>query len=165
MSHNPTPDLFYVYIMSCADDTYYTGLTDDLVKKFEEHINGSDKKSETFGKWPFELKYYETCPNLEEAVARQANIKEWSDQEKIALFETTNALPLLNVCNAITRVKTSPIKKEVKRAGILGGGQLGRMLLQAAANYSVETFVMENDSACPSAHLCHHFIKGDITKF
>jgi 5-(carboxyamino)imidazole ribonucleotide synthase len=51
------------------------------------------------------------------------------------------------------------------KVGILGGGQLGRMLLQAAANYPVETFVMENDEHCPAAHLCHHFIKGDIRKF
>jgi 5-(carboxyamino)imidazole ribonucleotide synthase len=51
------------------------------------------------------------------------------------------------------------------KAGILGGGQLGRMLLQAAANYTVETFVLENDPHCPAAHLCHHFIQGDITSF
>jgi 5-(carboxyamino)imidazole ribonucleotide synthase len=51
------------------------------------------------------------------------------------------------------------------RVGILGGGQLGRMLLQAAANYVVETFVLENDEHCPAAHLCHHFIKGDIKDF
>lgn len=49
--------------------------------------------------------------------------------------------------------------------GILGGGQLGRMLLQAAANYPVQTHVMENDPSCPSAHLCHHFTLGDITQF
>jgi 5-(carboxyamino)imidazole ribonucleotide synthase len=49
--------------------------------------------------------------------------------------------------------------------GILGGGQLGRMLLQAAANYPVETFVLENDSECPAAHLCHHFTKGNIKDF
>lgn len=48
------------------------------------------------------------------------------------------------------------------KVGILGGGQLGRMLLQAAANYPVETYVLENDEDCPSAHLCHHFVKGDI---
>ena len=53
----------------------------------------------------------------------------------------------------------------MKKIGILGGGQLGRMLLQAAANYPVETFVMENDDHCPAAHLCHHFTKGDITSF
>ena len=52
-----------------------------------------------------------------------------------------------------------------QRVGILGGGQLGRMLLQAAVNYPVETYVMENDRDCPSAHLCHHFTKGDIKNF
>ena len=51
------------------------------------------------------------------------------------------------------------------KVGILGGGQLGRMLLQSAANYPVETFVMENDANCPSAHLCHHFVKGNIQDF
>ena len=51
------------------------------------------------------------------------------------------------------------------KAGILGGGQLGRMLLQAAANYHVQTHVLENDAACPAAHLCHHFVKGDIKDF
>lgn len=51
------------------------------------------------------------------------------------------------------------------KAGILGGGQLGRMLLQAAANYPVDTYVMENDSDAPAAHLCHHFTKGDIRNF
>lgn len=53
----------------------------------------------------------------------------------------------------------------MKKVGILGGGQLGRMLLQAAANYSVETFVLESDTDCPAAHLCHHFIKGDIRNY
>jgi len=51
------------------------------------------------------------------------------------------------------------------RIGILGGGQLGRMLLQEGANYPVETWVMENDSECPAAHLCHHFVKGDIRNY
>lgn len=51
------------------------------------------------------------------------------------------------------------------RVGILGGGQLGRMLLQAAANYPVETSVLEQEEGCPAAHLCHHFVKGDIRNF
>ena len=51
------------------------------------------------------------------------------------------------------------------KAGILGGGQLGRMLLQAAANYPVETFVLENDPECPAAHLSHHFTHGDIRDY
>ena len=51
------------------------------------------------------------------------------------------------------------------KVGILGGGQLGRMLLQAAANYPVETHVLENDDQCPAAHLCRHFVKGNIRDF
>lgn len=51
------------------------------------------------------------------------------------------------------------------KVGILGGGQLGRMLLQAAANYDVTTFVLENDAQCPAAHLCHHFVKGNINDY
>lgn len=51
------------------------------------------------------------------------------------------------------------------KAGILGGGQLGRMLLQEAINFPVETYVLENDEHCPAAHLCHHFVKGDIKDY
>lgn len=53
----------------------------------------------------------------------------------------------------------------MQKVGILGGGQLGRMLLQQAANYTVETYVLENDKECPAAHLCHHFVLGDIRDF
>ena len=51
------------------------------------------------------------------------------------------------------------------KIGILGGGQLGRMLLQAAANYPVKTYLLENDPECPAAHLCHGFTRGDIRAF
>jgi 5-(carboxyamino)imidazole ribonucleotide synthase len=51
------------------------------------------------------------------------------------------------------------------RVGILGGGQLGRMLLQEAANYPVKVHVMEKDKDCPAANLSHNFIIGDITSY
>lgn len=53
----------------------------------------------------------------------------------------------------------------MQKIGILGGGQLGRMLLQAAADFVVETYVLENDPGCPAAHLCHHFTLGNIQNF
>jgi 5-(carboxyamino)imidazole ribonucleotide synthase len=53
----------------------------------------------------------------------------------------------------------------MQKTGILGGGQLGRMLLQAAVNYPVTTYVLENDPECPAAHLCHHFVRGDIRDY
>jgi 5-(carboxyamino)imidazole ribonucleotide synthase len=51
------------------------------------------------------------------------------------------------------------------RIGILGGGQLGRMLLQTAANYHVETFVLETGNNPPASSLCHYFIEGDIKDY
>lgn len=54
---------------------------------------------------------------------------------------------------------------DTMKIGILGGGQLGRMLLQEGANYPVETWVMENDAECPAAHLCHHFVVGNIKDY
>ena len=53
----------------------------------------------------------------------------------------------------------------MQKVGILGGGQLGRMLLQAAANYPVVTYLMDREDDCPAAHLTHHFIQGDISDF
>jgi 5-(carboxyamino)imidazole ribonucleotide synthase len=51
------------------------------------------------------------------------------------------------------------------RIGILGGGQLGRMLLQCAANYHVETFVLEKGKDTPAAALCNHYVDGDIKDY
>ena len=56
-------------------------------------------------------------------------------------------------------------KRQQMKLGILGGGQLGRMLLQAAANYDAITYVLENDAHCPAAHLCHHFTLGNTQDF
>ena len=48
------------------------------------------------------------------------------------------------------------------KIGILGGGQLGRMLLQEAANYPLQTKVLDPDSEAPCAHLCDEFVVGDF---
>lgn len=53
----------------------------------------------------------------------------------------------------------------MQKVGILGGGQLGRMLLQAAVNYPVITHILEKDATCPAAHLCHQFTLGDIKNY
>lgn len=53
----------------------------------------------------------------------------------------------------------------MQRIGILGGGQLGRMLLQSAANYHTETFVLETGKNPPASSLCHYFVEGDIKDF
>lgn len=51
------------------------------------------------------------------------------------------------------------------RLGILGGGQLGRMLIQEAISYDVHVHIMENEDEAPSSRIANSFTKGDITNY
>lgn len=48
------------------------------------------------------------------------------------------------------------------RLGILGGGQLGRMLIQSAVNYSLYTKVLDPDAGAPCRSLCNEFVQGSF---
>jgi 5-(carboxyamino)imidazole ribonucleotide synthase len=54
---------------------------------------------------------------------------------------------------------------ENRKIGVLGGGQLGKMLCQAASRYHLNIHVLENDRECPASYTCAHFAKGNITSF
>ncbi len=62
MLYNTLQGSYYVYIILCNDDSYYTGLTDDLMRRFEEHVNGIYESCYTYKRRPLILKYYETIP-------------------------------------------------------------------------------------------------------
>ncbi|WP_316810201.1 5-(carboxyamino)imidazole ribonucleotide synthase [Pedobacter heparinus] len=51
------------------------------------------------------------------------------------------------------------------KLGILGGGQLGRMLIQEAINYNLSTLVLDPDTDAPCKHLANYFECGSITDF
>ena len=51
------------------------------------------------------------------------------------------------------------------KLGILGGGQLGRMIIQDAINYNVTTHVLDPDSDAPCKHICNHFTHGSISDY
>lgn len=51
------------------------------------------------------------------------------------------------------------------KLGILGGGQLGRMLMQPCANYNVVTYVIDPDENAPCKGRCNYFEQGSITDF
>ena len=52
-----------------------------------------------------------------------------------------------------------------KRIGILGGGQLGRMLVSSSIPLDMDVWIMENSHDCPSAQVTPNFILGDITNY
>jgi 5-(carboxyamino)imidazole ribonucleotide synthase len=49
--------------------------------------------------------------------------------------------------------------------GILGGGQLGKMLIQQAINYNLQVNVLEPDKDAPCKNICNEFVNGSITDF
>lgn len=51
------------------------------------------------------------------------------------------------------------------KIGILGGGQLGRMLINSANLLNLQTFVLDPDENCPSANSCTKFIKGNFKNY
>jgi len=52
-----------------------------------------------------------------------------------------------------------------QKIGVLGGGQLGRMLIQAALSYDVDFYILDNDANCPCKDICHFFEKGSLLDF
>ena len=66
--------MYYTYVLqSKKDKRWYTGCTDDLRKRFNRHNDG--EVPATKGRGPFELIYYEACPNKGDAFAREKYLK------------------------------------------------------------------------------------------
>ncbi|PCI09477.1 MAG: hypothetical protein COB73_05470 [Flavobacteriaceae bacterium] len=84
----------YVYILKCADGTYYTGVTSDLTKRIESHEEGKYKGSYTSKRLPVELVFYAEFTDINFAIEKQ--IKNWSKAKKEALINGDyDALPNL----------------------------------------------------------------------
>lgn len=73
-----------VYILSCADDTLYTGITNNLEKRLADHGAGRGARY-TQGRGPFTVIYNESHPNRSSASKREAAIKRLSRADKLAL--------------------------------------------------------------------------------
>jgi putative endonuclease len=75
----------YVYILECRDGTLYTGWTNDLPKRIENHNLGKASKY-TSCRLPVVLKYFETFHNKIDAQKREYQIKQYSRLEKLNLI-------------------------------------------------------------------------------
>lgn len=80
-----TDKISYVYILQCADDTLYTGWTNDIEKRILKHNIGKGAKY-TRSRLPVHLVYRELCQDKQAALSREAAIKRLSRQNKIKLI-------------------------------------------------------------------------------
>ena len=77
--------LFYVYILECADGTFYTGWTVDIEKRLLQHNRGKGAKY-TRSRYPVVLKHCEASATKKEAMQREYQIKSLSKEEKTRII-------------------------------------------------------------------------------
>ncbi len=78
--------VYYVYILLCSDNTYYTGVTSNLEKRIFQHQSGKHPNSYTFKRRPLELKFYCEFTNIDFAIDCEKQLKKWSEVKKEALI-------------------------------------------------------------------------------
>ena len=81
--------MFWVYILECADGTYYTGQTKDLENRMELHATGKGAKY-VRSRLPFDLRYTETFDTRSEAMRREIAIKKYSRSKKENLINSAS---------------------------------------------------------------------------
>jgi putative endonuclease len=76
---------FWVYILRCAEGSYYTGHTDDLDLRVAKHQLG-EIDGYTSTRRPIELVYAQECATREEALSAELQIKGWGRKKKEAMM-------------------------------------------------------------------------------
>ena len=78
---------WYLYILECRDGSLYTGITDDVSRRFAQHNAGKGAKY-TRGRGPLILRYQEECRSHGDALRREIEVKKLTRLEKLTLIES-----------------------------------------------------------------------------
>jgi putative endonuclease len=76
---------FWIYIVRCSDNSYYTGHTDNLEQRIAQHQAG-EVTGYTSKRRPVELVFAQDCATREEALRAEIQIKGWSRKKKEAMM-------------------------------------------------------------------------------
>jgi predicted GIY-YIG superfamily endonuclease len=110
---------FWVYILRCADGSYYTGHTDNLEKRIGEHTSGAIASCYTFKRRPLERVFSQDFPTREEALASEQQIKGWSRKKKEAMIRgdwaevSRLARSSTSVRAELVEAHTNPVRPEL----------------------------------------------------
>ncbi len=90
---------YYVYIVECSDKSLYTGLTNNLERRINEHNFGLNDNSYTSTRRPVKLIFKQEFIQFEQAELFEKKIKKWSKKKKLALAnDDFDLLKLLSEC-------------------------------------------------------------------
>lgn len=84
--------MYFVYIIQCADDTLYTGITTDLDRRINEHNSSKLGAKYTKVRRPVKLVYSKEFENRSEASKEESRIKKLSRTEKLNLIYETKTI-------------------------------------------------------------------------
>ena len=82
-----------VYILKCSDESFYTGITNNLKKRLEMHISGTGSKY-LRGRLPIKLIYKESLANRSQASKREIEIKKLNKREKLLIINYKNKIKM-----------------------------------------------------------------------
>jgi len=100
---------YYVYILKCNDGLTYTGVTNNISRRFEEHQKGMNKNCFTYKRRPLELSFHQEFNEIKQAIYFEKKIKNWSAKKKLALVNGEyNVLQILSECRNATHSKYNP---------------------------------------------------------
>lgn len=77
---------FFLYILKCADGSYYAGHTDNLEYRLSQHKTGAYPDGYTRYRLPIELVFTQQFSSRDEVLDRERQIKGWSRKKKEALI-------------------------------------------------------------------------------
>ena len=72
-------DRWFLYILKCCDNTFYTGITNDLQRRLDKHNDGSASRY-TRSRRPVKLIYHERCQNKSSALKKECRDKVYSPE-------------------------------------------------------------------------------------
>ncbi|WP_299521238.1 GIY-YIG nuclease family protein [Winogradskyella sp.] len=100
---------YFVYILKCSDGLTYTGVTNNISRRLEEHMNGLNKSCFTFKRRPVELIFQQRFNDVEQAIYFEKKIKNWSAKKKLALANGEfDMLQILSECRNATHSNYNP---------------------------------------------------------
>ena len=90
---------YFVYILKCSDNSYYTGITHNLEERFIQHQSGKYPESYTHKRRPVKLVFYWEFNDVNQAIAFEKEVKGWSRKKKEAIINNNwEKLKELSVC-------------------------------------------------------------------
>ncbi|MFQ5444439.1 MAG: GIY-YIG nuclease family protein [Nitrospinales bacterium] len=95
---------YFVYILKCKDGSFYTGVTNNIEKRFFEHQEGLINSCYTHCRRPVEIVFAERFNQIKIAIEREKQIKGWSCRKKEALISGDwEKLPELSKCYSLKK--------------------------------------------------------------